>query len=106
MAIQIFTVAFGFMGLPAMPAFYRHLPIFKRFTYASFMYALSRAVIYIATTFGLVSITNYLGHWGILVIVVPIGISFIFALQHFVNLEKEANYYPQKVYETLGLKQE
>ena len=46
MAIQIFTVAFGFMGLPAMPAFYRHLPIFKRFTYASFMYALSRAVIY------------------------------------------------------------
>jgi len=105
MAIQIFTVAFGFMGLPAMPAFYRHLPIFKRFTYASFMYALSRAVIYIITTFGLVSLTNHLGHWGILIIVMPIGIGFVFALKHFVNLEKEANYYPQKVGEKLILEQ-
>lgn len=106
MAIQIFTVTFGFMGLPAMPVFYRHLPVFKRFTYASFMYALSRAVIYVITTFGLVSLTNYFGHWGILVIVMPIGISFGFALKHFINLEKEANYYHQMVGENLALKQE
>ena len=32
---------------PAMPIFYKHFPVFKRFTYASVLYALSRAFIYI-----------------------------------------------------------
>lgn len=87
LVIQAFTVSFGFMGLPAMPIFYRHIPVLKRFTYATFMYALSRAFIYIVTSFGMVYCSNYFGHWGILIIIIPTAICFTYALYHFETID-------------------
>jgi MFS family permease len=86
--IQSFTVIFGFMGLPAMPIFYRHIPILKRFTYATFMYALSRAVIYVLTSFGLAYFSNYFGHWGILIVIMLIAAMYAYALYHFETIDK------------------
>lgn len=86
--IQSFTVVFGFMGLPAMPIFYRHIPILKRFTYATFMYALSRAIIYVVTSFGLAYFSNYFGHWGILIVIIFIAIIYTYALHHFETIDK------------------
>jgi len=87
--IQSVIAVFGYMGTPAMPIFYKRFPVFKRFTYTTFAYALSRAFVYIVTAFGLAYCSEYLGNWGILVIVVPTAILFIYGLSHFEKLEKE-----------------
>ena len=87
--IQSVIAVFGYMGTPAMPIFYKRFPVFKRFTYTTFAYTLSLAFIYIVTSFGLVYCSEYLGHWGILVIVIPTAILFIYGLNHFEELEKE-----------------
>ncbi|MCC8372165.1 MAG: MFS transporter [Rickettsia endosymbiont of Pseudomimeciton antennatum] len=76
-------------SVPAVPIFFKHFPVFKRFTYTSVSYALSRAFIYVVTSFGFVYITKYFGHWGVLTILLPINIGFAFGLHHFEKLEKE-----------------
>jgi MFS transporter, MHS family, proline/betaine transporter len=88
MAIQAFIAVFGFMGTPAVPIFYKHLPIFKRFTYATFSYALSRAFVYVVTSFGLVYLHTFFGSYVVLVVMIPAAIAFIYALHHFETLEK------------------
>ena len=88
--IQAFFVIFGFMGSPAMPIFYKHFPVFKRFTCTTFAYALSRAFIYVITSFGYVYCSKFLGHWGIIVVILPTAICFIYAIYHFADLEKAA----------------
>ena len=85
--IQLFTVSFGYIGMPAMPVFYKMLPIFKRFTYAAFAYALSRAVIYIITAFGIAFLTNSLGYTGLTIIMFPIGMAYYWGISYFENLE-------------------
>lgn len=87
--IQCFIVVFGFMGLPAMPVFYKHIPILRRFTYATFMYALSRAFIYVVTSFGLVYCSNYFGHWGLLIIIIPTAACFTYGLHCFETLDNK-----------------
>ncbi len=70
--------------------------MFKRFTYAGFMYALSRILMYIITSFGFIYLTNYFGNYAVLVIMIPVTLGFAFGLNHFGNLEKEVGNYPQK----------
>lgn len=89
MFIQIFIISFGFQGTPAMPVFYKHIPIFKRFTYTTFAYAFSRALVHIANAFGIVYFTHLMGHWGILVIFIPTLIAFTYALYHFSAIDQE-----------------
>lgn len=92
--IQTFFVLFVLSTNPATPVFYNHISIFKRFTYGSFIYALSRAIMHIITSFGLVYLEKYFGYWGIVVIFVPMCMGFAFGLFHFKKLEIEAgNYY-------------
>ena len=79
----------------AMPIFYKHIPVFKRFTYASMLYAISRAFIYLITSFGLVYITHYLGNWGILVIVLSVVAGFIYAIFYFEQMEVAVGSYPK-----------
>jgi MFS family permease len=88
MMIQAFIVVFGFMGTPAIPIFYKHFPVFKRFTYATFSYALSRAFIYVVTSFGLVYFSTFFGNYVVLVVMIPTAIAFIYAVHHFETLEK------------------
>ena len=78
-----------------MPIFYKHIPVFKRFTYASMLYAISRAFIYLVTSFGLVYITHYLGNWGILVIILSVVAGFIYAIFYFEQMEVEVGSYPK-----------
>ncbi|MCA0254815.1 MAG: MFS transporter [Proteobacteria bacterium] len=92
--IQTFFVLFVLSTNPATPVFYNHISIFKRFTSGSFIYALSRAIMHIITSFGLVYLEKYFGYWGIVVIFVPMCMGFAFGLFHFKKLEIEAgNYY-------------
>ena len=88
MFIQCVIVVFGFMGTPAIPIFYKHFPIFKRFTYATFTYALSRAFIYVITSFGLVYFSSFFGHYVVLVVMLPTAALFRYGIYHFEMLER------------------
>lgn len=86
----------GFGDTPALPIFLIHFPIFKRFTCASLVFAISHALMYVVTSFGLVYLINYFESWawGLIAIIIPTGIGYIWGINHFQRLEKEVNQYP------------
>jgi MHS family proline/betaine transporter-like MFS transporter len=94
--IQSFIVLFAVDTVPAVSIFFRHFPVFKRFTYSSLIYAISRAMMYIITSFGIIYLTKYFGHYGLLIVIIPLNIGCVLGINHFENLEKEAGNYPQK----------
>ena len=98
--IQALMVVFFANDLPALPIFFKHFPVFKRFTYTSFLFALSRACVYVITSFGLTYLVRYFGYWGLLVLMVPILIGYGYGLSHFKQLEIAAGRYPQKIVPT------
>lgn len=83
-------------NFPAASIFYKHFPVFKRFTAVSLMYASSRALMAVVTSFGIVYLIEYFGFWGILVIMAPLILGYGFALLHFQELEKSSSQYLQK----------
>lgn len=89
--IQAISVCFTLSPVPAVACLMKHFPVFKRFTYASFMYALSRAVTHIISSFGLVYLTEFMGSWGLYFILIPIAISFLWGVTYFEKLEKLQN---------------
>jgi MHS family proline/betaine transporter-like MFS transporter len=91
--IQSFFVLFHLSTNPATPIFYTHIPVFKRFTYGSVIYSLSRALMHITTSFGLVYLVKSYGNFGILIIMVPTAIGYTLGLLHFDKLEKAAQNY-------------
>ena len=72
-----------------MPIIINHFPLFKRFTASSFLYALSRATIYILTSFGLIYLTESVGDSGILFILLPTIMGTTWSIYHFEKLEKQ-----------------
>lgn len=78
-----------FLGSPPADAILiKAIPIFKRFTATSFLYALSRALIYIITSFGLVYLTEVFAYYGVWFITLPITMGFIWAVRHFKTREE------------------
>ena len=96
LCIQSIITVFGLGDVPAVPIFFKHFPVFKRFTYTSFLYALSRALMYVVTSFSFVYLIKYFGNWGILVISIPISIGYGFEILHFEQLEKDIENYSKK----------
>ena len=94
MLIQIFLVIFVPTDFPGVSIFYTYFPVAKRFTYSCLMYALSRAIMSVITSFGLVYLIHYLGNWGITLVMIPIIFGYRFGLYHFESLEREAGKYP------------
>ena len=87
--VQVVFVLFSYDLFPAHPIIFKRLPIYKRFTYASFTYALARALGYIVTSFTFVYATELLGYYGLWIIMIPTSIMYILALKHFEELEYE-----------------
>ncbi|WP_341789724.1 MFS transporter [Rickettsia endosymbiont of Polydrusus tereticollis] len=102
--IQSFIMLFGCFINPAFPIFYKHLPILRRFTYVSFSFAVSRASMYVITSFGIIYLIEYFSHWGLLIILLPVTIGFWFGLYHFEKLEKAAGSYPQRLFDVYQVK--
>jgi MHS family proline/betaine transporter-like MFS transporter len=86
--IQSAIIFFACDSSPATSIFYRYFPIFKRFTYIGFLYALSRALTYIITSFGFVYLVGYFGNYGTLFIMMPICIGYFYGLRYFEQLER------------------
>ena len=84
-------MALSLRSNPGASVFLPYFPIFKRFTYSSFLYALSRALVYIGTSFSLVYLTEFFGYYGLWIIVIPTVIGFAWGLRHFMKLEKLYN---------------
>ena len=85
--IQIIGVLVGLGGAPAVAILFAHFPVFKRFTYISFMYAVSRSLMAVVTSFGLVYLTDYLGYWGLYLILLPVTLSFLWGVTQYEKLE-------------------
>ncbi|ABE04886.1 MFS transporter [Rickettsia bellii] len=90
--IQICIISCSFDTVPAVSIFFRHFPVFKRFTYSSMIYAISRALMYVITSFGIIYITKYFGQYGLFIVMVPLLVTCMFGLNHFQELEKKAGY--------------
>ncbi|MHA7877958.1 MAG: MFS transporter [Bacteroidota bacterium] len=94
--LQAIAVLFIPSSLPAGPIFYKYFPVFKRFTYASFLFAMSRSLMAIIASLGLVYLTRYLNYWGVLVLAVPVVIGYGWGIFYFERLERAAGNYPTK----------
>lgn len=81
---------------PAHSILFTYFPVFKRFTYVSFLYAISNTIMYIITSFGFIYLTKYLGNYGLLIIIIPVMIGYSFGIFHFKKLEKATGNYPKK----------
>jgi hypothetical protein len=96
LSVQALIVTFNLTGLPADAVFYYHLPIFRRFTLATFLYALSRTIMYVITSFGLVYLGSYLGVYGLWALILPITFGYLYGIIHFEELERNLGFYPSK----------
>jgi len=85
--IQSLSVIFTLTAVPAVPIFIKHFPVLRRFTYTSLIYALSRAVIYVITSFGLVYFTEWFGHLGVYFILIPITAGVLWGVNYFEKFE-------------------
>jgi MFS family permease len=92
--IQSSIIFLTLYDIPAEAVFIYHLPIYRRFTYASFLYALSRAFMYIITSFGLVYLGEYFGPYGLWCIAVPLMSVYLYGIIHFEGLERAVGLYP------------
>jgi hypothetical protein len=81
-------------GMPADAVFIYHFPVFRRFTYTSFLYAISRALMYIIISFGLVYLGEYFGSFGLWFITLPITVAYLYGVLHFERLERNLEIYP------------
>ena len=92
--VQLFSVSAALSTIPAASVIIMYFPVLRRFTYTSAIYALSRALVYVITSFGLVHLTELYGYMGILVIMIPISLAFYWGMCHFEHLEQEAGVLP------------
>ncbi|MCC8483355.1 MAG: MFS transporter [Rickettsia endosymbiont of Labidopullus appendiculatus] len=79
---------------PVLPICYKSFPIFKRFTCTSMTFAISRALMFVVTSFGFVYLYDHFGHWGLWFIMLPAIISFVYGFFHFEKLAKECGDLP------------
>jgi MHS family proline/betaine transporter-like MFS transporter len=93
---QCISIFFSLTNVPASGVFVIHFPVLKRFTYTSFIYAMTRAATYVLTSFSLVYLTELFGYWGLLLILVPISLGFLWGVYHFEFLEKMIEAFPAK----------
>jgi MFS family permease len=92
--IQVLLILLPLDSTPADAALIYHLPIYRRFTLATFLYALSRALMYIITSFGLVYLGNYWGSFGLWFITLPVAIGYLYGILYFESLERKLGIYP------------
>ena len=94
--VQCCIILFACDYVPARPIPYTHFPVFRRFTYTSFSYAISRTITYILISFGLVYLVEYFNYYGLLMVIIPTILCYFYGIYHFDRLEKEVGNQIQK----------
>ena len=85
--IQTMLLVLSLASTPTEPILIRSFSVLRRFTASSVIYALTRAVMYIVTSFGLVYLTRWFGHYGLWTIIFPVTFAFLWGVRHFEVLE-------------------
>ena len=85
--MQVIGMLIGLTGIPADAILFSHFPVFKRFTYVTFIYAISRSLMAVVTSFGLVFLTSFMGPWGLYFILIPFTICFLWGVYHYERLD-------------------
>jgi MFS family permease len=92
--IQALIVLIPLLTAPADGILFSYFPIYRRVTFASFLYALSRALMFIVTSFGLIYLQRYFGYYGIWLISLPVTGGYLYGLKYFEKLERKRKLYP------------
>jgi hypothetical protein len=92
--IQALIVVLMFDTVPGSVILIYHLPIYRRYTYASFLWASTRAAMYVITSFGLVYLGERFGPFGIWFVSLPLSAAYLYGLLHFEKLERKLGIYP------------
>ncbi len=95
--LQVLTITFGLSPHPGFGVFYAHFPVLKRFTYATFLYALTRAIMYIVTSFGLFLITEKFGYYGLWLLMIPLAVGFSWGVNYFEKLDNKEHLWVSKI---------
>lgn len=86
--IQVFVNSVGVSDFPADAVLFKNFPVLKRFTCTSLTFAVSRALMYIITSFGLVYLVDFFNYWGLLIVIIPVMIGYIYGFLHFKKLNQ------------------
>lgn len=86
--MQVLLTVFCLGTTPAISIFFQHFPVRKRFTYSSMLYAITRALMYVMTSFGLLYLVDVFGCYGLWIIMMPMTVGFLWGVNHFIKLEK------------------
>lgn len=92
--IQSLIVIMALDAMPSFAVFLRNFPLYRRFTFASILWSLSRALMFAITSFGLIYLGSQFGHFGLWIIGLPTAIGFLYGINHFKELERKRNLYP------------
>ena len=87
--LQSLILILNLGGVPADAIFIKRFPVYKRFTSTTFLYALTRALMYVVTSFGVVYLTEWFGYAGILFITIPCCVGFLAGVYYFEKIDKE-----------------
>lgn len=90
LVLQALIFLFLPTDMPANPVFLKYFPILKRFTSYSLLYAISRALMYVITSFALVYLTELFGHLGLLIVLIPIGLGYFGGVIYFERQEQKS----------------
>ncbi|MDF3033182.1 MAG: transporter [Alphaproteobacteria bacterium] len=91
--IQALIVILGLEAMPSFAVFMSHFPLYRRFTFASILWSLSRAFMYVITSFGLIYLVDYFGYYGLWVMTLPTTFGFLYGINHFKELECKRSLY-------------
>lgn len=80
---QILLLTFWVTDYPASAIMYKRLPVLQRYSSVLMISAISRALIWPVSTFGVSYLTSKIGHCGLYVIFLPVGFLSILAVRHF-----------------------
>ena len=87
--LQVLSIIFCLGTVPAIPIFFRHFPVLKRFTYSSLIFSLSRAIMYVLTSIGILFLVKHFSGLGILIITLPVTVGFLWGVLYFEQLEQK-----------------
>ncbi|MCE3230617.1 MAG: transporter [Alphaproteobacteria bacterium] len=91
--IQALILIFALDDVPSFAVFMSHFPLYRRFTFASLLWSLSRSLMYIITSFGLIYLGSYFGYFGLWIITLPTAFGFLYGINHFKELERKRSLY-------------
>ena len=86
--MQVSILALHLGTIPGDAIFIKRFPVYKRFTATTFVYALTRAMMYVIVSFGVVYLTEWFGYAGILLLTVPSCIGFLAGVYYFEKLDR------------------